>query len=85
MSDSYIFLPPAAETHAPLLALLPLGERNRCTDSLASSLYARYENTLQLKETLSAESDPVIRRHTVAEEEMLRVILEFLDMVPQGG
>jgi hypothetical protein len=78
------FLPPEPFARSPLLVLLPIRGKVGRLESLASSLYGRYEHVLRL----SREVDTGVEQETIkrwsAEESMLRLVLEWLQFEPNN-
>lgn len=70
---------------APLLSLLPkCGDVNKL-QALLSSFFARYEKTRSMIEEVRNEEDRDALRRCIAEEEMLREVLEWLQIDPISG
>lgn len=71
---------------SPLLSLLPMvGEVGRL-DTFTSSIFARYEKVTELLRAAkdSNQDRDALRRFT-AEEAMLKAVLDWLAVKPEGG
>lgn len=76
------FAPPEPFARSPLLVLLPIRGKVGRLESLTSSLYARYENIVQVKRAVEDGDDPKVGARIAAEESMLRIVLEWLQVEP---
>ncbi len=65
---------------SPLLALLPRKGNPGKLAFLTSSLYARYEKVTGLRRELGETSDKNLLKKLLAEESMLRQVLEWLEV-----
>ena len=78
-----IFSPPDPFSLSPLLSLLPVKGDIANLQSLTSSLFARHEAVSALRRELEKSDDRDARRRLVAEETMLKRVLEWLAVSPQ--
>lgn len=75
--------PPEEFAQSPLLAILPQIGNPGALPELTSSLYARFENVSEILRNLSSE-DMDVRNRLQSEEAMLKRVLEWLDVTPEG-
>ena len=71
---------PESFSLSPLLALLPVRGVVGELEKLTSSLFARYERVRALKRSLDEESLRGSQKRIVAEEAMLRQVLDWLSV-----
>lgn len=69
-------------TISPMLSLLPVQGRIGRLEALTSSLYARFEKVKSLQKDSSADGQ---QRRFVAESLMLKQVLDWLSLQPEGG
>lgn len=67
----------------PLLALLPVRGRLGKLEDYSASLYARYEKVTGMIRELSESPDRESARRLYAEQNMLRQILDWLNISPE--
>ena len=80
-----LYSAPEAFSLLPLLALLPVrGEIGRL-EALTASFYARYERVSGLLKEAESLLGGEIKRRLVAEQAMLKQILDWLVVKPQTG
>lgn len=70
---------------APLTALLPVTGSISSLPGLASSLFARYEKVQAFRSELGDDADRNVARRLMAEEEMLKQVLDWLAVTSQAG
>ena len=80
-----ILSPPDTFSSSPLLALLPVVGVVGELEKLTSSLFARYERVRALKKSLDEDALRESQRRIVAEEAMLRHILDWLSVTLEDG
>jgi hypothetical protein len=78
MSKSDPFAPPDSFALAPFIALLPVIGKLSHLEQLSASLFARYEKVLMLRKEVMSDDNRDLMRRLVAEEEMLKVTLDWL-------
>lgn len=69
----------------PLFMLLPVQSSVSKLESLASSLYARYEKVVATQEEVSDEDSPEAAKRLRAERLMLQLVLDWLAIRPDEG
>ncbi|MBX7137408.1 MAG: hypothetical protein K1X83_05440 [Oligoflexia bacterium] len=79
-----IFDPPEAFSLSPLLALLPQKGQLSKLETLSASLFARYERVTGLLGEIAAGSSPELETRLSREQNMLRQVLEWLNIKPEG-
>ena len=72
------FSPPDEFSASPLLSLLPEGQSLRKLQALDLSFFARYQNVVAIKSAADFESGSEDGRRVVAEEQMLKHVLDWL-------
>ena len=76
---------PEAFSLSPLLALLPVRGEIGKLEALTASLYARYEKVSGLLKEAESVLGGEIKRRLLAEQGMLKQILDWLVVKPQLG
>ncbi|MCO6431224.1 MAG: hypothetical protein J5J00_10215 [Deltaproteobacteria bacterium] len=67
---------------SPLLTLLPVKGKLSRLDSLTSSLFARYEKVSGILKENPVGAAPESKRRFLAEEAMLKQVLDWLEVKP---
>jgi len=80
-----LYSPPESFSLSPLLSILPVKGGVGELEKLTSSFYARYEKVTALKKNLGADEASETTRRVVAEEVMLKQILEWLSVSTESG
>lgn len=79
--DTNVFSEPDAFSQAPLLALLPSRGDLKKLEAQHSALYARLEKVESLHKELSGSSNELgVSRRLLAEQLMLRQVLDWVSM-----
>lgn len=76
-----LFSQPDTFSISPLLALLPVMGNLQKLDQLSASLYARYEKVAALKKNV--DSNDLAYKNFIAEQEMLKQVLDYLNIKPE--
>jgi len=76
--------PPDSFSIAPLLALLPVRGKIGKLESLTSSLFARFEKVSALRGNLGTDVERELVKRLDAEEAMLKQVLDWLAVNPEG-
>lgn len=69
----------------PLFMLLPTHNSVTKLESLASSLYARYEKVVATQDELEGEDNTELAKRLRAERSMLQLVLDWLAIRPNEG
>ncbi len=75
-----IFSSPDPFSISPFLALLPVKGSVNELRQMTSSLFARYEKVLIIKKNLGANAAGDLQRRMLAEEGMLKQVLDWLSV-----
>ena len=67
---------------APLLSLLPVMSQTGALQPLSSFFYARFERVAALRRELELQGDSEALRRTSLEQNMLRQMLDWLEISP---
>lgn len=78
------YAPPDPFSMLPLLSILPSTGKLSRLEGLTSSFFARYENVRALSKG-GGEIDAEMARRLGAEEAMLRQVLDWLQVRPEGA
>ncbi len=69
---------------SPLLNLLPVRGKLSSLEPLTASFYARFERVAGLLKELDNDPNAEARKRLSAEENMLKAILHWLEVKPEG-
>jgi len=69
---------------APLLVLLPVRGKIGKLEALTSSLFARFEKVSALRREIGEDAEREVVRRLAAEEAMLKQVLDWLAVNPEG-
>lgn len=76
--------PPDTFSLSPLLSLLPVKGKIGSLPALTNSLYARYEKVQALLHEFEGDEDSVFIKRLNAEAQMLKQVLDWLTLSPEG-
>lgn len=79
-----LIAPPESFSIAPLLALLPVRGKIGRLESFTSSLFARHEKVSALRSSLGHDVERETVKRLDAEEAMLKQVLDWLAVKPEG-